>query len=207
MLPIERQAGAAAPSEKPNVCAVAGTASGQRSRHENFERDAAPIAPQPSHAGPAIGANGNRSLWLPIAKAAARAFSGAMLSTRSTTARCTPPGGMRENARNSRSEYGVSRKPRIARVSSEPTSVAPKKNDTGTSSASATRTSRPGADAVHALFVFLHLLECDAEQIAELGLRHALGHAPRADALADLDIVRSRAFGLGFRSPSPAMSP
>src|SRR4029077_8356776 len=66
-----------------------------------------------------------------------------MLSTRSTTARCTPPGGMREKARNSRSEYEVSRKPRIARVSSEPASVPPKKNDTGTSSASPTRTSRP----------------------------------------------------------------
>src|SRR3954469_17340574 len=66
-----------------------------------------------------------------------------MLSTRSTTARCTPPGGMRENARSSRSEYEVSRKPRIARVSSDPASVPPKKNDTGTSSASPTRTRRP----------------------------------------------------------------
>src|SRR5436853_7924788 len=50
---------------------------------------------------------------------------------------------MRENARSRRSEYEVSRKPRIARVSSEPASVAPKKNDTGTSSASPTRTRRP----------------------------------------------------------------
>src|SRR3954471_10670547 len=48
----------------------------------------------------------------------------------------------------------------------------------------------PGPDAVHALLVFLHLLERHAEQVAEFGLRHALGHPPRADALPDLDIVR-----------------
>src|SRR5436309_5287057 len=50
---------------------------------------------------------------------------------------------MREKARNRRSEYEVSRKPRMARVSSEPASVPPKKNDTGTSSDVAMRTSRP----------------------------------------------------------------
>ena len=64
-----------------------------------------------------------------------------------------------------------------------------------------------GADAIDALLVFLHLLERHAEQVAELGLRHALGHAPRADALADLDIMRIGAFGLRFRARSCATSP
>src|SRR5882762_8856544 len=52
---------------------------------------------------------------------------------------------MREKARSRRSAYEVSRKPRIARVSLDPmpVSVAPKKNDTGASRASATRTRRP----------------------------------------------------------------
>ena len=66
------------------------------------------------------------------------------------------------------------------------------------------------ADPVHALFVFLDLLERDAEQIAEFGLRHALGHAPRADALADLDIVRIGALGPGFdthRAQHPSATP
>src|SRR4029077_15644751 len=58
------------------------------------------------------------------------------------------------------------------------------------------------ADPVHALFVFLDLLECDAEHLAKLGLRHALGHAPRPYALPHLDIVRIGALGSGFDTHS-----
>src|ERR1051325_3482280 len=64
-----------------------------------------------------------------------------------------------------------------------------------------------GADPVHALLVFLHLLKRDAEQVAELGLRHALGHAPRPDALADFDIVRRGTLGLGFHTHARATPP
>src|SRR5262249_3997208 len=46
-----------------------------------------------------------------------------------------------------------------------------------------------GRDAIGALLVFLHLLERDADQVAELGLRQAALQAQRAHALADLGIA------------------
>ena len=49
-----------------------------------------------------------------------------------------------------------------------------------------------GADAVDALLVFLHLLERQAELLAELLLAHAEQHAPKANAAADVHIDRVR---------------
>jgi hypothetical protein len=40
------------------------------------------------------------------------------------------------------------------------------------------------ADAVRALFIFLHLLECQTERIAEFHLGHTKHQAAHADALA-----------------------
>ena len=45
-----------------------------------------------------------------------------------------------------------------------------------------------GADAVDALFVFLHLLKCQAEQFAQPFLTHADQHAAKANAIAHLGI-------------------
>ena len=45
-----------------------------------------------------------------------------------------------------------------------------------------------GADAVDAFFVFLNLLKCQAQKIAQLFLAHADQHAPDAHAIADLSI-------------------
>jgi hypothetical protein len=45
----------------------------------------------------------------------------------------------------------------------------------------------------------LHLLERHAEQVSQLGLRHAFGHAPRTDTLTDFDVIRRRALGPRLR--------
>src|SRR5215831_3209679 len=47
----------------------------------------------------------------------------------------------------------------------------------------------PGRDPVGALFVFLHLLERHADEIAKLGLRQAALQAQRAHALPDLGVA------------------
>jgi hypothetical protein len=46
-----------------------------------------------------------------------------------------------------------------------------------------------GRDAVRALFVFLHLLERHADELAELGLRQSALQAQRAHALPDLSVA------------------
>src|SRR6185437_13039073 len=43
-------------------------------------------------------------------------------------------------------------------------------------------------NAVDAFLVFLHLLKCKAEQIAQLFLTHSNQHAPDANAIADLHV-------------------
>jgi len=45
-----------------------------------------------------------------------------------------------------------------------------------------------GADAVDALLIFLHLLEADAEFVAEFRLRDLLLNAPQPDALSQFDV-------------------
>jgi hypothetical protein len=47
-----------------------------------------------------------------------------------------------------------------------------------------------GANAVNALFVFLHLLKCKPQQIAQPFLTHANQHAPDAHTTADLNVDR-----------------
>src|SRR5262249_20612245 len=47
----------------------------------------------------------------------------------------------------------------------------------------------PGRNAVRAFLVFLHLLERDADEIAELGLRQAALQAQRTHTLADLGVA------------------
>ena len=49
-----------------------------------------------------------------------------------------------------------------------------------------------GADPVGALLVFLHLLECHADLLAELALRQPLLQPADADILPDQDIDRHR---------------
>src|ERR1700737_125236 len=46
----------------------------------------------------------------------------------------------------------------------------------------------PGADPVHAFFIFLYLLERDAEPAGEVALRHAPDQSMSADGLSDLDV-------------------
>ena len=48
------------------------------------------------------------------------------------------------------------------------------------------------ADAIGALLVFLHLLKCKPERIAELLLAHAEHHAAHAHAAADVLVDRVR---------------
>jgi len=50
----------------------------------------------------------------------------------------------------------------------------------------------PGADPVRALFVFLYLLERDAQPASEVALRHARDQAMSPDGLSDLDVRGSR---------------
>src|SRR5262249_37083118 len=57
------------------------------------------------------------------------------------------------------------------------------------------------ANAIDALFVFLHLLECEAQMLAKLFLAHAEQHAPKPYARADMHIHRigtARPFGRVF---------
>ena len=51
-----------------------------------------------------------------------------------------------------------------------------------------------GADAIGALFVFLHLLERNAQGLAEGALRHATGGPFDSNATANLDVNRVRCF-------------
>jgi hypothetical protein len=46
------------------------------------------------------------------------------------------------------------------------------------------------ADAVRALFIFLHLLECQTERIAEIGLGHAEHQAAHAHSFSDVGVSR-----------------
>ena len=61
-------------------------------------------------------------------------------------------------------------------------------------------------NAVRALFVFLHLLERHADELAELGLRQAALQAQRAHALPDLGVAGISAaschFGLQWIAPN-----
>jgi uncharacterized protein YjiS (DUF1127 family) len=50
----------------------------------------------------------------------------------------------------------------------------------------------PGADPVHALFVFLHLLEGDAELVGQCDLGHAPHQAVSPDGRADLVVGAGR---------------
>jgi hypothetical protein len=43
-----------------------------------------------------------------------------------------------------------------------------------------------GTDAVRSFFIFLHLLECQAELVAERLLAHSQYHAAHANALSDM---------------------
>src|SRR5258708_1291955 len=56
----------------------------------------------------------------------------------------------------------------------------------------------PGADPVHALFIFLYLLERDAELAGEVALRHADDQSMSANGLSDLDVrgIRPPPFSL-----------
>ena len=56
----------------------------------------------------------------------------------------------------------------------------------------------PGADPIRAFFIFLYLLERDAEPAGEVALRHAHDQSMSADGLSDLDVR-------GGRSPSCAL--
>jgi hypothetical protein len=49
----------------------------------------------------------------------------------------------------------------------------------------------PGADAIRTLFIFLHLLERDAEPLCKLALRHARGQPMRANGFANSAVRRS----------------
>src|SRR6266849_7170850 len=55
-----------------------------------------------------------------------------------------------------------------------------------------------GPDPVHAFFVFLHLLECDAERVRQRGLRHPAHQALGSDQLADFSIRGLWCFGVTF---------
>jgi hypothetical protein len=50
----------------------------------------------------------------------------------------------------------------------------------------------PGANPVHAFFIFPYLSERDAELTREVALRHAPYQPMRADGLSDLDVRGSR---------------
>jgi hypothetical protein len=47
-----------------------------------------------------------------------------------------------------------------------------------------------GADAVHALFIFLQLLERDSKRIGYIRLGHAEHQAPHAHAQSDVSVSR-----------------
>ena len=136
---MDRQTAAGAPIEKPNVCAVAGTAIASSTRTTDFRRS---TTRSPTHAEK-VAAYGYGSLKRgcvrpAVAPAAARCSRpGRPRRAGSRLAGCGRRRAAAAANRRCRGNRGSRAYPR------EPESVAPKKNETGTSSASPTRTSRP----------------------------------------------------------------